>query len=457
MSSFWTTQYDKRHPEMDVLSKATLDLPYAVSHSAYALPNESGGLADFACPCCGRKVTVYHDVHLGRITVNNWGHCPHFGDNGEYPNDAIGFRMAEKGMDNTYENGMETLRSCYGELGTHGDGDWYSPEATAERTRRRSKVMEKNALELRTKALWGDDMPQEALDLLALRGLEDISRLRPSTREKIGFCRDVRLSKLKNPDETYSATGIVFRLGDDGFQIRRARKDLGSFCGDEDGPRFYTVGPSKPFNLDVLDYANALDPIFVVEGPMDAITMESALYREDTKVPKAQVVSIQGCGNHRSFAQELERRGGRMVLVLALDSDEAGVDAQLKLKDELSTNPNLTLLPFPGYMGFKDMNDMWRADRAKASWYMQTIHAIGRHVADGRLSRSDGADLLMDMSKFSPTTYRWCRERTVERFNEAVERQRRRVEQALGQESKHTILRHRVSEALDLHCKERSL
>lgn len=420
MSKFFTSIYDKKHPEENLLERATRDLPAVVQSSPYYLGNKSGGLADFACPCCNKKVTVYHNNYINRVSINTWGHCSHFGEGGEYPNDAIGFRMAEAGMANTYENAMEILRDYT--AGSYSRDDYYSVEATRRREEKRSKIMEENTYIIKRKTLWGDDMPQNALDLLASRGI-DLSRLRPSTRGKIGYCEAIELKRMKD-EGIYRATGIVFALANDGYQIRRSTRK--GFLKKEEGVRFYTMGPATPFNMDVLDYSNGLDPTFVVEGPLDAVSMECALYREDTKIPKAQAISIQGCANHRYFAEELERRGGKMVLFLALDSDEHGVDAQLKLKDELKDNKNLTILPFPGYMGYKDMNDMWMADKAKASWYMQMIHAIGRHVADNRISMEDGKELLMDMSLFTPSKYNWCQNRIKELFAKAVQAQAER-------------------------------
>ena len=441
MGKFYTSVYDRKHPEENLLAKATRDLPGVVERSAFYLGNKSGGLADFACPCCNKKVTVYHNNQLNRIAVNTWGHCSHFGDNGEYPNDAIGFKMAEAGLANTYENAMEILKDY--NIGAYSKGDYYSAENTRKREEKRREVMEENTYIIKRKTSWGDDMPQVALDLLKTRGI-DVSKLRPSTRGKIGYCEDIRLLKLKDGG-TYKATGIIFELVNDGYQIRRSNKK--GFLKKEDGVRFYTMGPATPFNVDVLDYANGLDPTFVVEGPMDAISMECALYREDTKVPKAQVISIQGCANHRYFAEELKRRGGKMVLFLALDSDEAGADSQLKLKDALKDNASLTILPFPGYMGFKDMNEMLMADKTKASWYMQMIHAIGRHVADGRVSLEDGKELLMEMAQFTPSKFEWCKTRTRERFVEAVKKQEERKIQAPLEEAKQA--RQKISTYID--------
>ena len=420
MSKFYTSVYDKKHPEEHLLDRATRDLPGVVQSSAYYLGNKSGGLADFACPCCNKKVTVYHNNHLNRVAINNWNHCVHFGEKGEYPNDAIGFRMAERGLANTYENAMSILRDY--NVGSYSKSDYYSAENTRKRDEKKTQVTEENTYIIKRNTAWGDKMPQEALNLLKTRGIE-ISKLTPSTRSQIGYCENAKLLKLRDSG-TYDATGIVFALANNAYQIRRSNKK--GFLKKDAATRFYTIGASTPFNMGTLDYANGLDPTFVVEGPMDAISMECALCRDDTKVPKAQVISIQGCANHRYFADELKRRGGKMVLFLALDSDEAGVDSQLKLKDTLKDNANLTILPFPGYMGHKDMNEMLMADKKKASWYMQMIHAIGRHVADGRVALEDGKELLMDMVHFTQSKFDWCKMRTKEKFAEAVKKQEER-------------------------------
>lgn len=441
MGKFYTSKYDEKHPDANLVSKATRDLPSVVASSSFYLGNKSGGLADFACPCCGNKVTVYHNNHLNRVSINNWGHCSHFGKNSEYPNDAIGFRMAAAGLPNTYENAMSILKDY--NVGTYSKSNYYSDEVTNKRNELKRRITQDNTYNIKRNAKWGDELPQVALNLLASRGI-DVSKLRPSTRKKIGYCEDLELSKL-NDTGIYKATGIVFALGGDGYQIRRS--DRKGFLKKNVSTRFYTVGASKPFNMDVLDYSNGIDPTFIVEGPMDAISIECALYRESTQVPQPQVISLQGCANHSYFAEDLARRGGKMVLFLALDADESGTESQGQLREVLKDNPNLTILPFPGYMGYKDANEMLMADKQKACWYLQMTHAIGRHIADGRVSLEDGKGLLMEMAKFTPSKFEKCKAQIKEKFAEAIEAQRERKMQAPLETEKQ--IRQKISSYID--------
>lgn len=437
-SVFWTKKYDEKFPEDALLSRAVRSLPEAIRSMIAADPGTSypdskhdsfGSTGNFRCPCCGRKITLY-EPRNGRAEyeINSWGNCPDFGVNGRFPSDAIGIYMAHEFGANTKGNALKAIQalSLDNMSMTSRSEDERRNRELADRYEERRRRSESNVTAVREKTLWGNDIPAEGLRALKSRGLENLALLSDGTRQMIGWCSDLKLKCLTR-DAEYAATGLVFSLdGGRGFQIRRAKRN-GEFIKKETGEdakstvRFYTIGPAGPFNIDALDFSNGLDPVFVTEGPLDAVTMEMALRREDVGPDHVRVISIQGCENTSYLADELRRRGGYFAVFLALDSDDHGVEAQLRLDGLLRENPNVTVLPFPGYMGFKDMNEMWTADRQKASSYMKTIHSVGRHMMDGRITADAGLELLLGMGDITPQNFDVRHRQTMERFRKEIE------------------------------------
>lgn len=437
-SPFYTKKY-KFDPGLK--SRATRALPDEIKKMIRENPGTSypdpkhdtfSTSGDFRCPCCGRKVTMYEPSH-GRdeYEINTWGHCPHFGFNGIFPSDAIGIYMANRFGQNTKRNALEAIRELDSLSFTTPSEEERRAKILADRYEERRTRSEANVSAVRDNTKWGDDIPPQGLRAMKARGLENLNLLSEGTKQMIGWCEGIKLKCLTRDDD-YTASGLVFSLdGGRGFQIRRVGKNGRFVCvskeKQENGTaknkvtRFYTIGPAGPFNIDALDFSNGLDPIFVTEGPLDAVTMEMALRREDKGPDHVRVISIQGCENTSYLGDELRRRGGFFSVFLALDSDDPGVEAQMRLDGLLRENPNVTVLPFPGYMGFKDMNALWMADRKKAADYMKTIHSIGRHMMDGRISENAGMDLLLSMADMTLENFENRRKQTLDRFHKAIE------------------------------------
>ena len=428
---FFTKNYIKtKGADQTVLGKAISDLPYIIESSGYAKSHLSiTGAMDVTCPCCGNSIGVFHPANdKFEYMINNFGHCPHFGENGEFPDDAIGFMMAIRFGVNTRSN-AQAIMSEYLNADFRVENDnrktadqWKRERAKArEKTRRNQQAVESN---LKT----GMDMPKEAFALWKSRGIteNDIGKLRPTTKDNIGFISGVKAEKLSHDGGYYYLNGLVFSLGEteDGlrsYQIRRCDKDAKKLITKSDeklagsdknaaaknATRFYTIGPARLFNAEMLDYANGLEPIFITEGPLDAVNLEIAAYKESDKVPKGQVMAIQGCENTSYLEDEFKARGGNVGIFLALDDDVFGKDSAKKLAERLGKLENVRILPFPGYLGSKDMNDMWRKEGPEvSSRWIRTISGIGRHILDGRVSEKTGTRMLLKMKGMTASEFK---------------------------------------------------
>ena len=430
---FFTKIYEKEHP--GILASATMDMPAEILAMNLNLERPSGnGSMKFRCPCpnCKGNLGLFVPNDGSALyTIQDFNKCGHFGKNGVYPNDVIGLRMAFRGLPNTRANAAAVMKDYTISNESPADFEEKRKKWNEERTRKTAINLNKAT----AATSWGNSMPDEALDLLdQFRGIsrEDLKLLPPSMLDNFGFCKNVKILKTSD-DGHYFVTGFMFRLsenedGSRSLQARRVKKDLSMFVQKEDkkenkksnfsNPRFFSIGPTTPFNTEMLDYANGLEPIFVTEGPMDAIVMAIAL-----KV-KAQVISIQGCQNGNYLQKELKSRGGNVGIFLSLDDDESGRSAQIEEYKKLKTLPNVQILPFPGYLGKKDMNDLWLADKEIASDWIRMVRSIGRRVLDGRLLAEDGVTLLSKMKMMNGIhDYKMMgRARLVDEFRQMCEK-----------------------------------
>ena len=114
------------------------------------------------------------------------------------------------------------------------------------------------------------------------------------------------------------------------------------------------VGGVHFFNFAAL---NQSEPVFVVEGEFDALSIEEV---------GGHAVSLGGVSNVKKFVEEVAKLKTVPPLILSLDNDTAGITAVNALRSDL------TALGIPNYTadvvdGLKDASDALRADKAKFS------------------------------------------------------------------------------------------
>ena len=83
-------------------------------------------------------------------------------------------------------------------------------------------------------------------------------------------------------------------------------------------------GTGELFNQEVI--GNTDKPIFIVEGSLDALSIIEA---------GGEAVALNGVGNTRRLVKLLQPNKDKVTLVLSLDNDETGRNAQAKLKEEI--------------------------------------------------------------------------------------------------------------------------
>ena len=110
------------------------------------------------------------------------------------------------------------------------------------------------------------------------------------------------------------------------------------------------VGENHFFNFAALKQKN---PVFVVEGEFDALSVEEV---------GGHAVALGGVANIKKFVEEVQKLKSVPTLLLALDNDEAGRNAQNALRNDLTT---LGISNYPADItgGLNDASDALRADR----------------------------------------------------------------------------------------------
>ena len=104
------------------------------------------------------------------------------------------------------------------------------------------------------------------------------------------------------------------------------------------------VGRHHFFNFDVL---NQREPVFAVEGEFDALSVEEV---------GGHAVALGGVSNIKNFVSELKKLPEVPILLLALDSDFAGIKAEEKLKSLLNAENFLSYRANINF-GNKDPNE----------------------------------------------------------------------------------------------------
>lgn len=286
------------------------------------------GGGEFVCPVCGRTVKTYRNSK-GNWTINNLGHCADFGD-GAFSSDTFGLVAAAEGIDE-----REAFHSLMVEKGIIFSHDYNGKktvnasalndtvrrqldEQAREREKRnrveeerRNAVKASNAEHLMYNTSFGFDMSDNAIDLLYKRGI-DIVTLPAGVANNIGYIKTSGFACL-DKNGSYSVEGIVFRLNEKAGQVRRTSGE--SYIGKESKmARFQTFGPATPY---LMDYVLKLDkalPLFICEGPFDALSLYHA-------GAKASIAAL-GAGNHHYILEQFKDWTGPVFV--CFDTDATG-------------------------------------------------------------------------------------------------------------------------------------
>lgn len=144
---------------------------------------------------------------------------------------------------------------------------------------------------------------------------------------------------------------IVFPINNNCFFARGINNNL----------KIKSRGTSYLWNEDLLKNSNPLSLIYVTEGIIDALTLE-------TINPKLKVVSLNGLPNTTRLIEVIKKENYNGNLVLVFDKDYAGLTAQKNFKEELDkiniSSFSITLISNYGN-DVKDVNEALLKDKNK--------------------------------------------------------------------------------------------
>lgn len=156
----------------------------------------------------------------------------------------------------------------------------------------------------------------------------------------------------KHPKSTYNYTNeaIIIPTSNNSYVARLLKPYV-----DKNGDlvKVKKVGNVKLFNPDAL-YGDK--PVFIVEGEIDALSVIEA---------GGQAVALGSASNQKDLIAKVTKVTPARCLILALDNDEAGRDAQSKLSQELTrlAIPHISTDTALLFNGGKDANDSLKADK----------------------------------------------------------------------------------------------
>ena len=140
----------------------------------------------------------------------------------------------------------------------------------------------------------------------------------------------------------------------------------------ESNNRYRKTGVSQLFNLQALDAGR---PIFIVEGEIDAITIEQAGYK---------AIALGSTQQVGKLVKYFETTRPSNFLLLALDNDEAGAKAQAELKEGL-TQLQLRFYEANIYGACKDANELYLADAQALTDALKQAESTEQAIKDAEL------------------------------------------------------------------------
>ena len=343
---------------------------------------ERGGT--FRCPICGRKLGLFvkSDGYSDPWGINSFGHCPHFGHGGEYSSDIFGMYAAVYGISE-----KDAFSRLMKEEELTAPGTRRRQMQIAERERQEYGAAENGFIRKNMEKLdslgYGKRMLPEGKALLEKRGIH-IDSMSQRLRGLVSYMPETEF--LSKSGSAYKAEGIVFRLGQDGssFQIRKTHG--GSYVSKDGSDfRFISMGPADCFNAECIADASGA-PIFITEGPFDALSVIEAGGRN--------AVAVIGAGNHSRLIEAMRKRERPAVAFICFDPDEAGKNGAAKLYKELMAIDGITPLPFPLGGSCHDFNDLIMADRNSAEERIALASGIASSISAGYLSKRGAFRLI---------------------------------------------------------------
>lgn len=139
-------------------------------------------------------------------------------------------------------------------------------------------------------------------------------------------------------------------------------------------------GSKVIFNLEALDQ---LEPVYIVEGEIDALSIEQE---------GGKAVALGGANNTNALLNHLREHGTKAPIILALDNDKNGEDSTKKLEEGLS---ELNIKPYirNPYGQCNDANEALQKGKDAFKKQIQGINGEVKALADEELNAEKEAHL----------------------------------------------------------------
>ncbi len=179
----------------------------------------------------------------------------------------------------------------------------------------------------------------EKTDYFIKRGLS----LETVKRFNIGYCENWKHPKAPKAP---ASPRLIIPTSPFSYLARDTRQEL-----NEEQKKYskQKVGATHIFNLEALETEA---PIFIVEGEIDALSIIEA---------GGEAIGLGSINTIPKLLEVLETKKPKKALILALDNDTKGQEAQAKLKKGLE-NLNINYISYDVAQGYKDSNEALIAD-----------------------------------------------------------------------------------------------
>lgn len=130
--------------------------------------------------------------------------------------------------------------------------------------------------------------------------------------------------------------------------------------------RYRKVGPAQLYNLQA---CSGTDSVFIVEGEIDALSIEEMGYR---------ALALGSTANVRKFLTYIQNEMPQNTFILALDNDSAGQKATEELRAGL-LDLNIKHIAFNITGAYKDANEILQKDKDAFKLYLQEAIEIAKN------------------------------------------------------------------------------
>lgn len=198
----------------------------------------------------------------------------------------------------------------------------------------------------------GDTMDLENFFLQAHKEIEktDYWKRRGLGREVIDRFKIGYVEEWQTPNNTRApkTPRLIIPLGKNGYLARDVRDEIPDYQKEYSKQK---AGRIDIFNKEAL--ANRTKPVFVVEGEIDAMSIIEA---------GGEAIGLGSIANKNKFLEEIKKRNPLQGLILSMDNDKSGKEAEKSMAAELE-NMNIKHICVNVSGEYKDANEALQKEK----------------------------------------------------------------------------------------------